>query len=76
MTARFLWKQRKKLRNIERRARATADPLDRLRFVRSQMDSQELQPASQGWPVSRIAGITVAVLAAAIGAALLLWRIG
>jgi hypothetical protein len=71
MTARFLWKQRKKLRNIDRRARATADPLDRLRFVRSQMDSQELPAAGRGWPVFRIAG----AIAVAIGAALLLWRI-
>ncbi len=76
MTARFLWKQRKKLRNIERRARATADPLDRLRFVRSQMDSQDLPAVGRRWPVSRIAGVTAAVIAAAIGAALLLWRIG
>jgi len=72
MTARFLWRQRKTLRNIERRARATVDPLERLRFVRRQMDSQELPAAGLRWPLGIIAG----TIAAVIGAALLLWRIG
>ena len=72
MTARFLWRERKKLRNIERRARATADPLDRLRFVRRQMDSQELPAAGRQRPI----GIIIGVIAVVVGAALLLWRIG
>jgi len=46
MKARFLWKGRESLRSIERRARATVDPLERLRFVRSQMGGRE-------WPVRR-----------------------
>jgi hypothetical protein len=64
MTARFLWKQRKSLRRIDKRARETADPVERLRYVRSQMECR--------WgPKRRIA----AVIAAAIGVALLVWRI-
>ena len=35
MTARFLWKQRESLRRIEKRARETADPVERLRYVRN-----------------------------------------
>ena len=71
MTARFLWKQRKSVRGIEKRARETADPVERLRYVRNQMDSREPPEEFRWWPVRRIA----AVISAAIGAALLVWRI-
>ena len=71
MTARFLWKQRGSLRGIEKRARETADPVERLRYVRNQMDSREALEGIRWQPVRRIA----AAMAAAIGAALLFWRI-
>jgi hypothetical protein len=71
MTARIVWKQRQSVRGIEKRARQTADPLERLRYVRNQMDSRDLPCPSQWWPVRRIA----AWISAAIGVALLVWRI-
>jgi hypothetical protein len=71
MMARFLWNRRKELREIATRARETADPVERLRYVRGRMNS--LAPPKQArWrPVRRI----TAMIAAAIGAALLIWRI-
>jgi hypothetical protein len=71
MTARFVWKQRESLRSIEKRARETLDPVERLRYVRDRMDSREPPGESRRWPVRRIA----TVAAAALGAALLVWRI-
>jgi hypothetical protein len=71
MTARIVWKQRNSVRGIEKRARQTADPLERLRYVRSQMDSRELPDPFRWWPVRRIA----AWISAVIGVALLVWRI-
>ena len=71
MTARIVWKQQNSLRGIEKRARQTADPLERLRYVRNQMDSKELPGQSRWWPIRRIA----AWISAVIAAALLVWRI-
>ena len=71
MMARIVWKPRKTVRKIEKRARQTADPLERLRYVRNQMDSKELFDLSRWWPVRRIA----AWISAAIVVALLVWRI-
>jgi hypothetical protein len=71
MTARFVWKQRESLRSIERRARETLDPVERLRYVRDRMDSREPPGEFRKWPVRRIA----AMVAAALAAALLVWRI-
>ena len=71
MTARLVWKRRKTLRRIEKQARETADPLELLRYVQNRMGS---------WgPSGRFGGLLAtsigAVIAAAIGAALLVWRI-
>ena len=71
MTARILWKERKSVRKIEKRARQRADPVERLRYVRNQMDLREPPQEFRWWPVRRIA----AMVSAAIGAALLVWRI-
>jgi hypothetical protein len=71
MTARFVWKRRESLRSIEKRARKTQDPVERLRYVRGRMDSRELPVGLRRWPVRRIA----TMVAAAVGAALLVWRI-
>ena len=71
MTARFVWKQRESLRNIEKRAREKLDPVERLRYVRDRMDSWEPPEEFRRWPVGRIA----TMVAAALGAALLVWRI-
>jgi len=70
MTARIVWKRRQSVRRIEKRARQTADPLERLRYVRNQMDPRE-PPDPFRWPVRRI----VPWISAAIGVALLVWRI-
>ena len=70
MTVRIVWKQRESLRSIEKQARRTLDPLDRLRYVRTRMDSMDLAEFRQ-WPVRRIA----TMVAAALGAALLVWPI-
>ena len=70
MTVRIVWKQRESLRSIEKQARRTLDPLDRLRYVRDRMDSMDLAEFRQ-WPVRRIA----TMVAAALGAALLVWPI-
>jgi hypothetical protein len=71
MTTRIVWEQRASVRSIEKRARQTTDPLERLRYVRNQMDSWEPPEECRWWPVRRIA----AAISAAIGAALLVWRI-
>jgi hypothetical protein len=71
MMARIVWKPRKTVRKIEKRARQTADPLERLRYVRNQMDSKELPDLFRWWPAGRIA----AWISAAIMVALLVWRI-
>ena len=71
MMARIVWIPRKTVRKIEKRARQTADPLERLRYVRNQMDSKELFDLFRWWPVRRIA----AWISAAIVVALLVWRI-
>ena len=70
MTVRIVWKQRESLRSIEKQARRTLDPLDRLRYVRNRMDSMEVAEFCQ-WPVRRIA----TMVAAALVAALLVWPI-
>jgi hypothetical protein len=73
MTARFPWSRYSSVRRIEKRASRTADPVERLRYLRNQMDSREL-PEQFGWwsvTVIRIA----AAIAAAMGAALPVWRI-
>ena len=51
--------------------RQTADPLERLRYVRNQMDSKELPDLFRWWPAGRIA----AWISALIAVALLVWRI-
>ena len=71
MRARIVWKLRKSVRKIEKQARQTADPVERLRYVRNQMDSRELPDPFRWWPVRRIA----AWISAAIAVALLVWRI-
>lgn len=71
MMARIVWKPRKTVRKIEKRAQQTADALERLRYVRNQMDSKELSDLFRWWPVRRIA----AWISAAIMVALLVWRI-
>lgn len=71
MTARFVWKQKESLRSIEKRARETLDPVERLRYVRDRMDSREPLGEFRRWPVRTIATMA----AAALGAALLVWRI-
>ena len=68
MTARILWRRQASLRRIDKRARETADPVERLRYVRNQMQFR-------WWPV-RPARRIAAMIAAVAGAALLLvWRI-
>jgi hypothetical protein len=57
---------------MERRTRTTVDPLERLRFVRRLMDAPDPPEETRRRPVQRI----VLAIAAAIGAAILLWRIG
>ena len=71
MTARIVWKRRESVRKIEKRARQTVDPLERLRYVRNRMDSREPPDRFRRWPARRIA----AWISAAIGAALLVWLI-
>jgi hypothetical protein len=71
MMARIVWKSRKTVRKIEKRARQTADPLERLRYVRNQMDSRELADLFRWRPVRRIA----AWISVVIVVALLVWRI-
>ena len=71
MTARILWKQRESVRSIEKRARQKADPVERLRYVRKKMNSWDPPEEFRWWRVRRIA----AMISAAIGAALLVWRI-
>jgi len=68
MTARIVWKPRS-LRSIDRQARQTADPVDRLRYVRNQMEPKTRR--FERWTARRIA----AILTAAIAVALLVWRI-
>jgi hypothetical protein len=70
MAARFLMR-RESFRTIERRARETPDPVERLRYVRNQMDSREPPVEFRWWPVIRI----VAAIVVPVGAALLVWRI-
>src|ERR1017187_7758636 len=48
MTARFPWRRYSGVRRIEKRASRTADPVERLRYLRNQMDSREL-PEQFGW---------------------------
>jgi hypothetical protein len=70
MTARIIWKPRENVRKIEKRARQTIDPVERLRYVRKKMDAIDLSEAFRWRPAGRIA----AVVSAAIAAALLVWR--
>jgi hypothetical protein len=39
MTGRILWRRQASLRRIEKRARETADPVERLRYVRIRWNS-------------------------------------
>ena len=71
MMARIVWKPWKTVRKIEKRACQTADPLERLRYVRNQMDSRELSALFRWRPVRRIA----AWISVVIVVALLVWRI-
>ena len=71
MAARIVWIPRKMVRRIDQRARQTADPVERLRYVRNLMDSTELPALLRWWPVRRIAAWIWAVAAAG----LLVWRI-
>ena len=71
MTGRFPWRQRESFRTIAERARETVDPVERLRYVRNQTDSRQPPKEFRWWPVRTIA----AMIAAVIGAALLVWRI-
>ena len=71
MMARIVWKPRKTVRKIEKRAHQTADPLERLRYVRTQMDLKELSDRFRWRPVRKLA----AWISAAIAVALLVWRI-
>ena len=71
MMARIVWKPWKTVRKIEKRACQTADPLERLRYVRNQMDSRELSDLFRWRPVRRIA----AWISVVIVVALLVWRI-
>ena len=59
------------MRRIGKLARETVDPLERLRYVRKQMDSRELPEAFRWRPVGMIAGVT----AASIGVVFLVWLI-
>ena len=56
MTAQFRWKRRQ-LRGIEKRAGELVDPLERLRFVRDQMDLEASPRESGGWLPKRFAAI-------------------
>ena len=71
MAARIVWIPRRIVRRIDKRARQTADPLERLRYVRNLMDSRELPALLRWWPIRRIAAWIWPVIAAA----LLVWRI-
>jgi hypothetical protein len=71
MTARIIWKPRESVRRIEKRARRTTDPVERLRYVRKKMDALDPSEAFRWRPAGRIA----AVVSAVIAAALLVWRI-
>ena len=73
LMARLVWKQSLSLRGIEKRARATSDPLERLRYVRSQMDSSDRPPLR--WRTGSRQGAMLAVIAVLAAAALLLWRL-
>ena len=70
MTARFSWMPRARLRLIDEAARETVDPVERLRYVRSQMKSIELLEVLGRWP----AGTIVVVIAGAIAAVFLVWQ--
>jgi hypothetical protein len=71
MTARITWKLRSSVRGIEKRARQTTDPLERLRYVRNQMDSREIPDPTQWRLIRRIAAWITAVIVVA----LLVWWI-
>ena len=73
MRARISWKPDKSFHSIDEQARRTQDPVERLRYVRSQLDSGKL-PELVPWLPVRILRIAV-MTAAASGAALLIWRI-
>ena len=59
MTAQFRWK-RQQLRGIEKGARDVADPLERLRYVRDQMDLEVPPREFGGWPLRKVAAIVTA----------------
>ena len=71
MTARITWKHPESVRKIEKQARRTTDPVERLRYVRKKMDAIDPSEVFR-W---RAAGRIAAALSAAIAAALLVWRI-
>ena len=60
MTARILWRRRASLRRIDKRARETADPVERLRYVRNQMEFR-------WWPVRSTKRIAAMIAAAVAG---------
>jgi len=63
MTAQFRWKRRQ-LRGIEKRAGEVVDPLERLRYVRDQMDLEVPPREFGGWLPTRIAAIVTAAAGA------------
>ena len=71
MTAGFLSRRRLSLRRIERQAGQRLDKVEQLRYVRSQMDSMPALLEMRRRRARKIA----AMIAAAIGTALLLWQI-
>ena len=73
MTARFVWRRHTGVRLIEERAARTPDPVERLRYVRNQMDSREVRERP-GWRLAKGIGIALATLAAIL-AVLLVRRI-
>src|ERR1039457_6721269 len=56
MTARIRWKQRETARKIEKRARQTADPVGRLRYVREGMGAREPFEVFRRWPAKKDRG--------------------
>jgi hypothetical protein len=63
MTAQFRWKRRR-LRGIEKGARDVADPLERLRYVRDQMELEVPPRECGGWRLKTVAAMVEAATGA------------